>query len=82
MNIGFEQQLGKGVVWTADYLRNVGTHTLLAIDVNHVGDVRFFNKANATAASLATNAAAVGCGSSATFRCSHQLRDCRRGDHR
>jgi len=32
------------VVWSADYLRNVGTHTLLAIDVNHVGDVRFFNK--------------------------------------
>src|SRR5262249_6780906 len=32
---------------SADYLRNIGTHTLLAIDVNHVGDVRFFNKANA-----------------------------------
>jgi len=47
MNIGFEKQLGKGVVWNADYVRNVGTHTLLAIDVNHVGDVRFFNKANA-----------------------------------
>ena len=44
MNFGFEHQLGKGVVWSADYLRNVGTHTLLAIDVNHVGDVRFFNK--------------------------------------
>ena len=44
MNIGFEHQLGKGVVWNADYIRNVGTHTLLAIDVNHVGDVRFFNK--------------------------------------
>ena len=55
MNIGFERQLGKGVVWNADYLRNVGTHTLLAVDVNHVGDVRFFNKtiaANAIAATL------------------------------
>ena len=50
MNIGFERQLGKGIVWNADYIRNVGTHTLLAIDVNHVGDVRFFNKANANAA--------------------------------
>jgi hypothetical protein len=60
MNIGFEQQLGKGVVWTTDYIRNVGTHTLLAIDVNHVGDVRFFNKANAQAAIAATNAA-FGC---------------------
>jgi Carboxypeptidase regulatory-like domain len=57
MNIGFEHQLGKGVVWSADYLRNVGTHTLLAIDVNHVGDVRFFNKANAIAAINATLAA-------------------------
>lgn len=50
MNIGFEKQLGKGVVLSADYLRNVGTHTLLAIDVNHVGDVKTFNKANAVAA--------------------------------
>jgi hypothetical protein len=65
MNIGFERQLSKGVVWTADYIRNVGTHTLLAIDVNHVGDVRFFNKANATAA-IATTNAAFGCGSAAT----------------
>jgi hypothetical protein len=50
INIGFERQLGKGVVWTADYVRNVATHTLLAVDVNHVGDVRFFSKANAQAA--------------------------------
>jgi hypothetical protein len=50
MNIGFERRLGKGVVWNADYIRNVGTHTLLAIDVNHVGDVRFFNKGNAQTA--------------------------------
>jgi Carboxypeptidase regulatory-like domain len=60
MNIGFERQLGKGVVWNADYVRNVATHSLLAIDVNHVGDVRFFNKANAQAAIAATNAA-FGC---------------------
>jgi hypothetical protein len=57
MNIGFEHQLGKGVVWSGDYIRNVGTHTLLAIDVNHVGDVRFFNKTNAVAAINATIAA-------------------------
>src|SRR6266481_6126654 len=60
MNIGFEKQLGKGVVWSADYLRNVGTHTLLGIDVNHVGDVRFFNKTVATNAISAATAAA-GC---------------------
>lgn len=65
MNIGFEHQFGKGVVWSADYLRNVGTHTLLAIDVNHVGDIRFFNKGIATAAISATNAG-FGCGASAS----------------
>jgi hypothetical protein len=59
MNIGIEHEFGKGVVWNADYIRNVGTHTLLAVDVNHVGDVRFFNKANATAA---INATIAGCG--------------------
>ena len=59
MNFGFEHQLGKGVVWSADYLRNVGTHTLLAIDVNHVGDVKFFNK---TIAQNAINATLAACG--------------------
>lgn len=57
MNFGFEKQLGKGVVWNVDYLRNVGTHTLLGIDVNHVGDVRFFNLGNAQKAIQATLAA-------------------------
>ncbi|HET9839055.1 MAG TPA: TonB-dependent receptor [Candidatus Angelobacter sp.] len=60
MNFGFERQLGKGVVWNADYVRNVGTHTLLAIDVNHVGDARFLNKAAAQAAVAATNSS-FGC---------------------
>ncbi|HEY6350166.1 MAG TPA: hypothetical protein VI636_12235, partial [Candidatus Angelobacter sp.] len=50
INIGFEHQLGKGIVLSSDYVRNVSTHTLLAIDVNHVGDARFFNKANAQTA--------------------------------
>lgn len=67
MNIGFERQLGKGIVWNADYVRNVATHTLLAVDVNHVGDVRFFNKAAAINAISATTASVPGCagGSSA-----------------
>jgi len=71
MNIGFEKQLGKGIVWNADYLRNVGTHTLLAIDTNHVGDVRFFNKTAATTAIAATTAAAgcAGGASSAAIDC-------------
>lgn len=61
MNIGFQRQLGRGVVWTADYLRNVDTHTLLAVDVNHVGDARFFNK-NAALAAIGVTTAAFGCG--------------------
>jgi hypothetical protein len=63
MNFGFERQLGKGIVWNADYVRNVGTHSLLAIDVNHVGDVRFFNQGVASGAISATNAS-FGCGAS------------------
>lgn len=54
MNIGFQRELGRGVVLSADYLRNVATHTLLLVDVNHVGDVRFFNLANAQSAVAAT----------------------------
>jgi hypothetical protein len=60
MNIGFEHQLGKGIVWNADYVRNVATHSLLAIDVNHVGAARFFNKQAAINAINTTNAA-FGC---------------------
>jgi hypothetical protein len=60
MNIGFERQLGKGVVWNADYIRNVGTHTLLAVDVNHVGDARFFNK-NAAVTAISNTTAGLGC---------------------
>ncbi|HEY6270604.1 MAG TPA: carboxypeptidase regulatory-like domain-containing protein [Terriglobales bacterium] len=71
MNIGFEHELTKGIVWSADYLRNVSTHTLLAVDVNHVGDARFLNKTNALAAISATNAK-FGCGtatSAAAINC-------------
>jgi hypothetical protein len=62
MNIGIQREISKGVVFTADYIRNVETHTLQAIDPNHVGDSRFFNKSAAlTAIGLTTNA--FGCGS-------------------
>jgi Carboxypeptidase regulatory-like domain len=72
MNIGFEKQLGKGVVWNVDYLRNVGTHTLLGIDVNHVGDVRFFNLSNAQKAIQATlTACGVGSVALAIQGCPH-----------
>jgi hypothetical protein len=47
MNIGFERQLLKGGVLSADYIRNVSLHFPLTIDVNHVGDSRYLNLAAA-----------------------------------
>jgi hypothetical protein len=54
MNFGLQHEIRPGMVFTADYLRNIETHSLLAIDTNHVGDARFFNLANAQAAVAAT----------------------------
>jgi|SRR5579862_2135994 len=59
MNFGIQREIHRGTVFTADYLRNVSTHTLLAVDTNLVGDSRFFNLANAQQA-IATTLAACG----------------------
>ncbi len=56
MNLGIQRQLGSNSVLTVDYLRNVSTHTLLGVDVNHVGDANFLNVGNALAAINATGA--------------------------
>jgi hypothetical protein len=61
MNFGLQHELHKGVVFTADYLRNIETHSLLAVDTNHVGDAAYFNLPNAQAAVAATTAQ-YGCG--------------------
>lgn len=68
LNGGLQHEFRKGMVLTADYVRNIETHTLLAVDVNHVGDARYFNAANAHAAILKTmngnaGSAAANCGS-------------------
>lgn len=47
MNIGVQHEIRPGMVFSADFLRNVQTHYLLGIDENHTGDVRYFNKAGA-----------------------------------
>lgn len=47
MNAGFQHELRPGMVLTMDYLRNIETHTLIAVDTNHVGDARYFNLAAA-----------------------------------
>jgi hypothetical protein len=59
MNFGIQQQVGKGVL-TADYIRNVSLDFPLTIDLNHVGDARYLNKAAALNAITVTNAA-FGC---------------------
>ncbi len=56
VNVGIQHQFGRGTVLTADYVRNVGLHYLLGIDVNHIGAARTLNVANAQAAINATNA--------------------------
>jgi Carboxypeptidase regulatory-like domain len=59
MNIGIQREIKSGLVFTADFLRNVATHDLLSIDTNHVGDARFFNLAAAQSAVAST---LVNCG--------------------
>ncbi len=56
MNAGFQRELRPGTVLSVDYLRNVGLHTLLGIDENHVGDARFLDTTAATNAITTTNA--------------------------
>ncbi len=50
LNVGFQRELRTGTVLSVDYVRNVETHSLLGIDLNHVGDTRYFNMAGAQAA--------------------------------
>jgi hypothetical protein len=61
INMGIEHEVRRGMLLSADYLRNVSTHYLLGVDANHVGDARFFNLSNALAAISATNSS-FGCG--------------------
>ncbi len=50
MNVGFQREIRRGTVLSADYVRNVETRSLLGVDVNHTGDTRYFNLAGAQAA--------------------------------
>jgi hypothetical protein len=55
MNIGVQRELRGGMIFSADFVRNVQTHYFLGIDKNHAGDVRYFNKTAALQAISATN---------------------------
>jgi hypothetical protein len=56
MNFGIQREIRHGMIFSADYLRNIETRTLLAVDVNKVGDISTFNLQGAQAAIAATNA--------------------------
>jgi hypothetical protein len=62
MNIGFQRQIRPGMVFSADFIRNVQTHFLLGVDQNHAGDTRFFNLGAAKQA-IATTLTDCGVGS-------------------
>jgi hypothetical protein len=54
MNIGVQREIRPGMVFSADFVRNVQTHYFLGIDENHTGDIRYFNKSAAQQAIAAT----------------------------
>ena len=62
MNIGIQREIRHGMVLSADYLRNVTTHTLAGVDVNRVGDTSFFDK-NIGAAAISSTLGACGASS-------------------
>jgi len=61
INIGIQREIRHGMVFTADYLRNIQTHSLLGIDVNQVGDISTFDKTGAQQA-IADTLSACGAG--------------------
>src|SRR5262249_30048369 len=65
MNIGIQREIRHGMVFSADYLRNVQTHSLLSIDINQDGDISTFN-ASAAALAIANTNNIWGCGNSAS----------------
>jgi Carboxypeptidase regulatory-like domain len=47
INAGFQHELRRGLVLSADFLRNIETHALLGVDVNHVGQASTFSLGSA-----------------------------------
>jgi hypothetical protein len=50
MNIGIQHEIRPGMIFSADFIRNIGEHYLIAQDMNHGGSVQSFNQGNAIAA--------------------------------
>jgi len=60
INVGFQQQITRGMYLSVDYVRNVTTALLLGVDMNHTGDVKYFYMQNAKTA-IANTTASFGC---------------------
>jgi hypothetical protein len=54
INIGVQREIRPGIIFSADYVRNVQTHYFLGVDENLTGDIRYFNKPAAQRALAAT----------------------------
>jgi hypothetical protein len=54
MNVGVQRELRPGMVFSADYVRNVGLHYLLSTDINKSGDVSNYDQTLGAAAVKAT----------------------------
>ena len=54
MNIGVQREIRPGMIFTADFVRNVQTHYFLGLDENHTGDIHYFDKAAAQETIAAT----------------------------
>ena len=75
MDFGLQHQIGEHGLFSADYVRELGTQFPLGIDTNHVGDARFLtdgdnpdhtqntyaSELSAINATLAANPASAGC---------------------
>jgi hypothetical protein len=68
MNLGIQHEIRRGMIFSADFVRNVETHSLLGVDVNHGGAARTFNQSGAMAAIAATNGA-FGCAATSDPSC-------------
>ena len=75
MNIGLQKQLWPSTLFSADYVRNVGTHYLIGYDTNHVGDATYLNTnaaLNAINDTLGSNPLSAGCAPAASAGASSQ----------
>ncbi len=75
MNIGIQREIVKGGVLTVDYLRNIGLHFQVGVDVNHVGDSRYV-ETNAALFAINQTVANAGCAAAGSVTQAQGAVDC------